>query len=144
MACYVSPSNSCSCNTNGVVVRLEPDPADYLPGQENDLILKNMPSGAVSFTPNGPLGDSAYARVTVLFDNSAVVDANNNGTLDVCDPPGDFDNNGVLDLIDYSQFGPCLTGPVDPVDPACDPIDTNGDGVGDMLDFATFQNLFGP
>ena len=141
---YFAPAFTCSCTGEGAVVRVVPDPADYLVGQENVFFINDTQVNSVSFSSIGPLGDAVYSRVTVLFDNSAVVDANNNGTLDVCDPPGDFDNNGVLDLIDYSQFGPCLTGPVDPVGKACDPIDTNGDGVGDMLDFATFQNLFGP
>jgi len=56
---------------------------------------------------------------------------------------GDFEVDGDVDLIDYSAFAACMTGPGN-VDRLCDCrfLDIDHDGDVDLTDFARFQNGF--
>jgi len=62
---------------------------------------------------------------------------------------GDFDDDGVVDLLDFLKFASCFTGPCG--DPPCYPPlyegcctigDFEDDGDVDLADFATFQLVF--
>lgn len=56
---------------------------------------------------------------------------------------GDFDENGVVDLEDFSILHDCLTGPGVAPSPACEPADLTGNGSVDLLDVAAFLALVG-
>lgn len=64
------------------------------------------------------------------------------------DPPaktefGDCDSDGDVDLVDFSQFQLCFTGPGGgPVDISCQCGDADGDGDIDLADFGPFQLAF--
>ncbi len=67
------------------------------------------------------------------------------GTIDL-DPfaTGDFDGDGLIGLVDYTEFAACADGPNGgPVTPECAPADIDGDGTVGSLDFARFQRRFG-
>ena len=57
-------------------------------------------------------------------------------------PPGDCNGTGTVDLIDYEDFEPCLTGPAAGVRPGCGCFDVNESGTVDLLDFAVAQGSF--
>ncbi len=56
-------------------------------------------------------------------------------------PPGDCDNNGVVDAADVAAWYACFQGPLSPPGPGCECADLNGDGVVDMRDLALLQQL---
>jgi len=56
--------------------------------------------------------------------------------------PGDFDEDGVVTLLDYLGLGLCFTGPGTAVSLDCVPYDTNGNGTIDLLDVAQVQAGF--
>jgi len=82
--------------------------------------------------------------------SSSSPDCNANGVPDECDPSGDFDADGFIDLSDYALFSDCLTGPcLDPpcgtplyADPCCTVADFDQDNDVDLLDFAAFAEDF--
>ena len=49
--------------------------------------------------------------------------------------PGDFDDDGNVDLDDVSQFDACFSGPDNPVGPGCAPGDLDGDTDVDCFDW---------
>jgi hypothetical protein len=53
--------------------------------------------------------------------------------------PGDCDEDGDIDLIDYACFFDCLTGPNVGLLPDCDSFDFNVDADVDLADFAEFE-----
>ena len=53
--------------------------------------------------------------------------------------PGDYDNNGSVDLNDYAHFGSCLTGPNSPLQGDCEIFDFDRDTDVDAADFGAFQ-----
>jgi hypothetical protein len=62
---------------------------------------------------------------------------------------GDFDDDGDIDLTDYSRFATCVTGPVEisSLPPGCSAADfieadLDGDNDVDLSDAAIFQELF--
>jgi len=58
--------------------------------------------------------------------------------------PGDWDDDGDVDLADYAALPACLTGPeVGPPDAGCDVFDFDSDLDVDLADFADFQAAFG-
>ncbi len=57
--------------------------------------------------------------------------------------PGDCDDDGDVDLIDYACFHDCLTGPNGGLLPGCEPFDFDGDNDTDVFDFAELQVAFG-
>ena len=58
--------------------------------------------------------------------------------------PGDYDDDGDVDLDDFAGWGGCMTGPdAGPYDPPCRPFDLDHDSDVDMVDFAAFQRVFG-
>jgi hypothetical protein len=55
--------------------------------------------------------------------------------------PGDFDDDGDVDMENFGHFQACLTGPSEPwTDPACEDADLDGDTFIDAGDFAIFQS----
>ena len=61
--------------------------------------------------------------------NSVIVEA-------LASTPGDCDDDGDVDLIDYACFHGCLTGPAGGLLPGCEPFDFDADNDVDLLDFA--------
>lgn len=62
----------------------------------------------------------------------------------VCPAAGDADDNGLVDLADYSAFPDCLTGPAGQVVAGgCGPFNADLDTDVDLLDAAAFQSAFG-
>ncbi|MCP4251617.1 MAG: tetratricopeptide repeat protein [bacterium] len=56
---------------------------------------------------------------------------------------GDMDNDGDVDLDDYSEFSVCLTGPGNGIMRGCDPADLDEDLDVDLDDFGEFMVAFG-
>jgi hypothetical protein len=57
--------------------------------------------------------------------------------------PGDFDDDGDVDLTDFGAFQLCFTGSDGgPVGPECEPGDFDGDGDVDLTDFGSYQLAF--
>jgi hypothetical protein len=58
-------------------------------------------------------------------------------------PPGDYDGNGLVDLVDYGQFAACLVGPEEAATAEClDVFGFDPDPDVDLGDFAVFQAAF--
>ncbi len=58
---------------------------------------------------------------------------------------GDYDCDQVVDLADLSSWPACMTGPHSgPYEAGCDAFDFDADGDVDLLDFGSFQRIFGP
>ncbi|MEE9294164.1 MAG: hypothetical protein V3W34_04245 [Phycisphaerae bacterium] len=58
--------------------------------------------------------------------------------------PGDFNNDGVVDLFDYAAFVGCVTGPdAGPPAPGCEVFDFDTDDDVDLIDWSGFQSVFG-
>lgn len=66
-------------------------------------------------------------------------DCQANGVPDECEVMGDFDNNGVVNLIDYGMWQRNLAGPGVTTDLSC--FDFDGDLDIDVADFALLQTL---
>jgi hypothetical protein len=57
--------------------------------------------------------------------------------------PGDCDNDGDVDLDDFTEFEACLAGPAGGLSqPDCTCFDLNANGDVDLDDFADFQEAF--
>lgn len=56
--------------------------------------------------------------------------------------PGDFDDDGDVDLDDYSTLATCMTGPNGGVPPDCHPADLDQDDDVDLQDMARFEIAF--
>ena len=56
---------------------------------------------------------------------------------------GDCNQDGGIDLSDYTCFSDCLTGPVATPSPECLGFDFDADNDIDVHDFAYFQRIFG-
>lgn len=54
----------------------------------------------------------------------------------------DFDNDDDTDLLDFTAFRACLTGPDNPVEDKCRPYDINRNGTIDLVDLRAFQWVF--
>ncbi len=84
-----------------------------------------------------------------IADDLDILDGNSsdcNGTAipDECEAIGDYDGDANVDLDDYGQWDPCMTGSdAGPYTPGCESFDLDTDGDVDLLDFAGFQVLFG-
>ncbi len=57
--------------------------------------------------------------------------------------PGDCNQDGVVDLNDYTCFFDCMTGPSQGLQPGCDAFDFDNDNDVDQKDFDNIQSLFG-
>jgi len=56
--------------------------------------------------------------------------------------PGDFDDDGDVDLDDYSTLATCMTGPNGGVPSDCHPADLDQDDDVDLQDMARFEIAF--
>ena len=56
--------------------------------------------------------------------------------------PTDCNEDGGVNLLDYSTFEPCLAGPDAGVGEACECFDVNRSGAVDLIDFAVAQAAF--
>ena len=56
--------------------------------------------------------------------------------------PGDCDNTGCVDLLDYAEFESCLTGPDVGTLAGCECFDVNRSDTVDLRDFAATQAAF--
>jgi len=52
---------------------------------------------------------------------------------------GDYNADGMVNLVDYASFAACMTGPATSIDPGCEVFDPNNDGKLDMADVRLFQ-----
>lgn len=57
-------------------------------------------------------------------------------------PLGDCNSTGAIDLLDYDDFQPCITGPDVDVASGCVCFDMNQSGTVDLFDFAVLQTSF--
>jgi len=55
--------------------------------------------------------------------------------------PGDCDDDGDVDLLDFACFVDCFTGPGGGILPGCEGLDFDDDGDVDLLDYGVFQQL---
>jgi hypothetical protein len=127
-------------------------------------------TASISETSDAPSGRSNAARASEPVDDAALVDgaaldtdadglpdfqdncvtvantaepmlqgdADRDGFGNACD--GDFDQNGLIDLRDFSIFLSCLQGRAGPEDdPACKESDMDGDGAVSEVDFDYFS-----
>jgi len=58
------------------------------------------------------------------------------------EPPGDCNSTGGVNLLDYDDFVPCLSGPDAGVALGCECFDMDVSGTVDLLDFAVAQANF--
>jgi len=112
---------------------------------------------------DGILGDSGQARGPYPTESSVLLWATRRQMFDsttswdyvrhgvIAQPgSGDFDSSETIDLFDFYFFHECLTnerigingGPDNDSGPGCRFADFDADADVDLLDFATFQNLF--
>ena len=108
---------------------------------------------------NGVNGDGCDNNCTFTACGNGIVTAPeecDDGNLvagDGCDgscliesPPdcvcGDFDENGGINLADFSSFAVCFNQPV-AANPECTCMDLDGSGAINLQDFATFAGIFG-
>ena len=58
--------------------------------------------------------------------------------------PGDYDSDGDIDGDDFANWGVCMTGPDgNELDASCYPFDFDAYADVDLLDFGSFQAMFG-
>ena len=57
-------------------------------------------------------------------------------------PPGDCDDTGCLDLLDYAELERCLAGPGTAAPAGCECFDVNHSSTVDLMDFAVAQTAF--
>ena len=62
--------------------------------------------------------------------------------LDVFESRFDVNDDGDVDLFDYARFHDCLTGPEQPMNAGCEPLDFDQDVDVDMADFWLMQPAF--
>jgi len=58
------------------------------------------------------------------------------------EPGSDCNSTGTVDLLDYGDFEPCLTGPNAITVEGCGCFDVDRNGTVDLLDFAVVQTAF--
>lgn len=56
--------------------------------------------------------------------------------------PGDCNADGGVNILDFGDFAPCVTGPGGPLPPECACFDLDDDADVDLLDFGLFQTVF--
>lgn len=141
-----------------------------------DMSIDTVTWGGIDVTPDGSriiVTDGSAGRVYVLgldvpctdSDGDGVCDAEDvcpggddaldsdgDGFPDHCDGFGDFDHDGIVDLVDYSALADCVNGPGNtptPTPPATageclESFDPEGDGDVDLFDVAEFEIVFNP
>jgi len=62
--------------------------------------------------------------------------------IEVPDPHGDINGDGVINERDLAAFRACMSGPGHHADPVCAPLDFNGDEDVDLQDLAGFQRVY--
>ena len=107
-------------------------PGDCLPDNPDDCNRNGIPD-----------------RVDLLI--GASTDLDWNGVLDECEGftplTGDLDNDGCVDLDDFTAFHGCMSGPETTIPPGCGAgiftlCDTDSDGDVDLEDFDVFMRAF--
>jgi hypothetical protein len=102
------------------------------------------PDCLVSYHPENDCNDNDIPDECEIADGTSE-DCNVNGLLDECEIVirGDNDDDGDVDLDDFSGFASCEAGPdVEPADPSCCTFDFDGDGDVDLIDWSLFQIAF--
>ena len=69
---------------------------------------------------------------------SAIADA----TITIVHAPADFDQDGDVDVADFTTFSDCMTGPDVTPTPPCQQCDLDSDNDVDTDDFGIFQSMF--
>jgi hypothetical protein len=93
-----------------------------------------------------PLVDNDNDGVADVQDNCTLVsntdqrDTNGDGYGNICD--ADLDNDGTVNLSDYSSFRSAFGGTA-PLTPAQEDADFNGDGNVNLSDYSIFRSYFG-
>ncbi len=130
----------------------EPQP----PGAPDEGFVPQLLVEEVPYSDNDPWPAAAdglgYSLERVLSDEVADLPGNwrasnlaggTPGEVNTCPPPGDQDNNGVVDLADYQRAAACLSGPAQPyAAPRCTCFDIDADGDVDLMDVAAFTTVF--
>jgi hypothetical protein len=126
----------------------------------NTHALTNVTGGAVGFqTVVRVPSETTVFAVTQGGDASAYIHESTNGRVHVggdMTPTaggttevkvyfglrGDGDGDGDIDLADWAEFPPCMTGPSNgPAAPACAVFDFAPDGDVDLADYAAIQSI---
>ena len=94
----------------------------------------------------GTIGTDADILLARLTFEPWSLDQNHNDIPDECESAcsfgGDFDDDGDVDLTDYSSFAACQGGPAESAAGICVCFDLDDDGDVDLRDFAEFQVNF--
>jgi hypothetical protein len=107
-------------------------------GGETSLLTRSTTTELVGWSESNLTGQIDPSDCSFTFDNATL-------TIVIIDllPLPDFDNDGDVDLDDFSGFQYCFDGPNRPLrDPACGVADLDGDNDVDLSDFSVFQACF--
>jgi hypothetical protein len=103
-------------------------------------VYEVLTAGLVS----GIFDDVIFTNPPVKLEWQVLYAANSVTIQAIAVVPGDCDDDGDVDLDDFTNFTACLLGPDAGLDPGCACFDFDGDGDIDLLDFAGFQvDFFG-
>ncbi len=140
---------SLDCNLNG-----SPDECDVSNGTSNDCDDNGIPDECDPDCNNNGLADVCEPDcngngIADECDITAgtVFDINNDGRPDECPNPIDVDDDGDVDLAEYSSLTDCYTGDISfptytsPAD-TCIPVDFDDDEDVDLIDYGQFQAAF--
>lgn len=91
-----------------------------------------------------PTRTRPLTTIATVFGNEGDPDLTNNTAALTVSPrlPGDFDDDGDVDLSDYLNLIACLRDSGQPLRPGCEDADLDGDGDGDLADLLAFQAAF--
>ncbi len=152
-----APGWQSDCNLNSV-----PDPCDISNGISLDDNGNGVPDACeVDCNANStmdrldviPFGDSYDCNHNLVPDECDLAlgnasDCDGDGRIDACNDggvcilPGDTDGDGDVDLVDFTVFDACITGPGGTIPPGCQSVDIDQDADVDMRDFVVFQAFF--
>lgn len=117
---------------------------DTTPGDSGAVVIDEASGEAVAVHTHGGC-DTVPGNRGTRMDNAGLQAALAN-PLGVCSSvpagDGDFDGDGDIDLIDYSAFQSCLTGPAGSTTAGCGPGDIDADGNIDLLDYRYLSGGF--
>ncbi|NOT01878.1 MAG: hypothetical protein HOP29_14785 [Phycisphaerales bacterium] len=115
--------------------------AGRAPGEELSDLALQFGDGIYIVPLGGPLPLTQNAHV---FVQAAELQGNISRVhqrFSIVAIPGDFDADGDIDLVDFSVYVDCVTGPAPPAPPtqACSAADLDNDGDVDLINFAMWQ-----